>query len=305
MFNFALATFQNAGTSPEAALVVDNKLYSLSTFDSPAANKSVKQLLMESWSDSLPELQRLASSLHGQDEQSCPSPIDGATLLTPILYPNKLLAVGANYTSHLHEMGLPAEKWDPMPFFSCPPSTSTVGPGKTIKYPNGTAQFDWECELTIVVGKSLRHASVQEAADAIAGYTIGLDLSCRDLLVSGPKGILDIIRGKAQNSMKPCGPYFVPKECLPSDEAEMRDAKVGLWVNDEKMIDGSTAEMVWKPEECLAEISRFVTLEPGDMVMTGSPAGTAKAHGEKWLKVGDRIAASIGGLGVLEVEVCQ
>jgi len=85
----------------------------------------------------------------------------------------------------------------------------------------------------------------------------------------------------------------------------MRDAAIELSVNGEVMIKGSTAEMVWKPEECLAEISKVVTLEAGDMVLTGTPAGSAKSHGERWLKVGDRVSAGIGGIGTLEVEVIE
>lgn len=202
-------------------------------------------------------------------------------------------------------MGLPAENWDPMPFFSCPPSTSLVGPGKTVKYLSSTSQFDWDCELTVVVSKPLRYASVQEAAEAIAGYTIGLDLSCRDLLVGGPKGLMDIMRGKAQDTMKPCGPFFVPKACLEAEDTRIRDAAIEQKVNGEMMIKRDTAQMFWKLEECLAEISKVVTLEPGNMVMTGTPAGSAKSHGERWFKVGDRISASIDGVGTLEVELVE
>ena len=78
---------------------------------------------------------------------------------------------------------------------------------------------------------------------------------------------------------------------------------VKLFVNGELMIDGSTAEMIWKPEECLAEISKVMTIEPGDMILTGTPAGSAKSHGNRWLKIGDCISAQIEGLGSLEVEV--
>ncbi|KAK4501241.1 hypothetical protein PRZ48_007048 [Zasmidium cellare] len=301
MASFALTTIQD-GDNFQAALVIDQNLYPLSTLSSsPVINKSVLQLLQD-WATNLPFLQSLTTQITSKTLTATPISLKNVTLATPIHHPNKLLAVGANYTSHLQEMGLPAEKWDPMPFFSCPPSTSMVGPGKTVRYPSGTKQFDWECELTVVLGKSLRDASVDEARDAIAGYTIGLDLSCRDLITSGPKGLMDIMRGKAQDGMKPCGPYFIPKECLTED---VNDMPVELKVNGEVMISGSTKEMLWKPEECLVEISKIVTLEAGDMIMTGTPAGSAKSYGGRWLRVGDRIEARIGGLGVLEVEVVE
>ena len=96
------------------------------------------------------------------------------------MYPDTLLAVGANYADHLKEMGLVAQKWTPMPYFFRSPRTSLVGPGATVRIPRSTEQFDWECELAVVLGKRLRHGSEQDASDAIAGYTIGLDMSCRD-----------------------------------------------------------------------------------------------------------------------------
>lgn len=101
---------------------------------------------------------------------------------------------------------------------------------------------------------------------------------------------------------KPCGPYFVPKDCL---REAVNDVAVELRVNGKVMIEGSTREMIWGVEECLVEISKVVALEPGNMVITWTPAGSAKSRGERWLRVGDRIEASIGGLGTLEVEVFE
>ncbi|KAM0815700.1 putative Fumarylacetoacetase-like C-terminal domain-containing protein [Seiridium cardinale] len=184
-------------------------------------------------------------------------------------------------------MGMPARKWDSMPFFTCPPTTSMIGSGQKVKYPFGTSQFDWECELVVVVGARLHRANHEQAARAIAGYTIGLDWSCRDLLARKIGGLVDLMRGKAQKPMKPCGPSFVSKRFA----SDVQNAPVKLWVNGELMINGTTADMIWKPEEYLAEIGKLVTLGPGDMIMTGIPAGSAKSHGGRWLKIGDRISA--------------
>lgn len=220
-------------------------------------------------------------------------------LLAPIIYPSKLLAVGANYTGHLAEMGLPVEKWTPMPFFTRPPTTTMVGPGETVVIPESTQQFDWECELAVVVGKRLRHASVAEAAAGIAGYTIGLDMTCRDLVVAGRGLGTDLMRGKAQDTMAPCGPHVVPAEFV----GNINDKRVTLDVNGKRMMDASTSEMIYKCDEILSIISQNVTLEPGDVVLTGSPAGTAGAHGNCWLKPGDQIRAEIEDVGVLEVVI--
>lgn len=298
---FVLSTLQTREATFEAAIGIDEAHYLLYQLDHPMlSGKSVYELL-QNWSSSNEALQVLAREIRSNPAAfSKPKAVDAA-LATPIRFPNKLLAVGANYADHLEEMGLPVEKWVPMPFFACPPSTSIVGPGKTVRYPCDTKQFDWECELVIVLGANLRNASLEEASAAIAGYTIGLDLSCRDLMVPGKGGLVDLMRGKSQDTMKPCGPSFVPK----SQISDPNNLSIKLSVNDELMIDGTTTDMIWKPEECLVEMSKTVTLEPGDMVLTGTPAGSAKSHGERWLKVGDRITAQIEGLGSLEVEVIE
>ncbi|HEV7434218.1 MAG TPA: fumarylacetoacetate hydrolase family protein [Pseudorhizobium sp.] len=124
-------------------------------------------------------------------------------VLTPIRYPATLLAVGANYSGHLKEMGLDAGRWASMPFFIRPPKSTLVGPGATVIIPRSTRQFDWECELAVVIGRPLRHATKVEAAAAIAGYSIGLDLSCRDLIQVDNDLKVDLLRGKAQDTMAP------------------------------------------------------------------------------------------------------
>lgn len=216
-----------------------------------------------------------------------------------MLYPDKLLAVGANYTGHLHEMHLPETKWDSMPFFLRPPTTTLVGPGKTVRIPDTTRQFDWEVELAVVLGGTLREASREQARAAIAGYSIGLDLSCRDLIQTDTALSVDLVRGKAQDTMAPCGPWIVPAAFVPDPQ----NLRLQLAVNDAPMQDGNSREMLWQVDEQLAEISRFVTLVPGDILFTGSPAGSAASKGVPFLKPGDRIRAEIESIGVLEVEL--
>lgn len=215
------------------------------------------------------------------------------------MYPDELLAVGANYAQHLKEMGLKVEKWASMPFFMRPPKTSLVGPGRTVRIPRSTKQFDWECELAIIVGKRLSHATREEAAAAIAGYSIGLDLSCRDLIPAGNDLQVDLMRGKAQDTMAPLGPHFVPAEFVP----DPNNLRITLSVNQHPMMDSNTNDMLYKPDEQLSVISEYITLVPGDIVFTGSPPGSAAVHGGCWLQPGDRIRAEIENIGVLEVEM--
>ncbi|KAF9776112.1 hypothetical protein IL306_005745 [Fusarium sp. DS 682] len=297
---FGIATIRNVEDHFEAALVLEQWAYPLAALEPSFQGRSVMDLL-QNWHSYYEALEKLAFQITKEDNQDSMTryQLHEVKFDTPVRYPNKLLAVGANYSGHLKEMGLAAEKWDPMPFFSCPPTTSIVGPGKTVPMPPATEKFDWECELTVVMGKTAKNTTLEQASDAIAGYTIGLDLSCRDLFQTGPQSLVDIIRGKAQPGMKPCGPIFWPKGCI----GNLDDAPVKLWLNGVLMMDGRTSEMIRCPAECIAEISQVIPLEPGDMIMTGTPAGSATSHGNRWLKKGDCIKAQIADMEPLEVEI--
>jgi 2,4-didehydro-3-deoxy-L-rhamnonate hydrolase len=298
MTNFTMATLKTPN-GPKAAVGLNKQYYVLSETQPMLRDVTVLQLLQQ-WDISFPTLQALADEIaDGKIKHAREVNEHDADLLTPVMYPNKLMAIGANYSGHLKEMGLEAKKWDSMPFFLRPPTTTLVGPGQTVSIPKSTRQFDWECELTVVVGKRLRHATREEAAQAIAGYTIGLDLSCRDLIPSHNDLQIDLVRGKAQDTMAPCGPYVVPAQFI----EDINNLRILLYVNDQKMMDASTDQMLYKVDETLSVISEYITIEPGDMVMTGSPSGSAGVHGNSWLKPGDRIHAEIGGIG--ELIVCM
>ncbi|MFE4664664.1 fumarylacetoacetate hydrolase family protein [Streptomyces sp. NPDC056716] len=284
---YALATVEIDGRTQPGLLLEDGTLIA----PPELAATTVKELLNR-WDTAQPDLAELAARPG--------PPVPSGTLLTPVRYPDSLIAVGANYAGHLKEMGLEVKRWVPMPFFHCPPRSRLVGPGATVRIPDSTTQFDWECELAVVVGRTLRHASRDEARAAIAGYSIGLDLTCRDLIQVDGLG-LDLARGKSQDSMAPCGPAVVPARFIPDDG----DLRITLSVNDEPMMDASTKEMLYPVDEVLAEISRHNTLRPGDIVFTGSPAGSAGDHGGRWLRPGDRIDAAITGIPTLTVTMTR
>ena len=293
MQKFTLASLR-IGAHPRTALGVEGSFYQLSLLDAGLDAPMLE--LLRRWPMALQRLAKAAERASGLD---APPRVDAPEVLTPVLYPDKLLAVGANYTGHLHEMHLPEKKWDSMPFFLRPPTTSLVGPGRTVRIPATTKQFDWEVELAVVLGASLRNATQDEAHAAIAGYSIGLDLSCRDLIQTDTDLKIDLVRGKAQDTMAPCGPWIVPAAFVPDPHA----LRLQLAVNGVPMQDGNSREMLWQVEEQLAEISRFITLAPGDILFTGSPAGSAASKGVPFLKPGDRIRAAVEGIGVLEVEL--
>ncbi|WP_189718236.1 fumarylacetoacetate hydrolase family protein [Streptomyces phaeofaciens] len=293
---FEVATVQ-ADTGPATALVTEGRTWLLSDLDEALTDVSVLELLGQ-WDRTLPRLQGLADRVSAGRVGAC-TPLKEPRLLTPVRYPSKLLAVGANYVGHLREMGLEPTKWTPMPFFLRPPRTTLVGPGRTVPVPTGTQQFDWECELAVVLGRGLRNATRAEAAAAVAGYTIGLDLTCRDLIKVDNELHVDLMRGKAQDCMAPCGPTITPARFV----EDVGDLRIQLSVNGEPMMDASTEEMLFAIDEQLSLISEVMTLEPGDILFTGSPAGSAGEHGGRWLRPGDTIHARIGGLAPLDVTV--
>ena len=218
--------------------------------------------------------------------------------LAPIRYPNKLICVGAVYRDHLEQMDLPAERWPRMPIFLRPPTTSIVGPGRTVRIPATTREFDWEIELVAVIGRTLTNADETQAAGAIIGYSVGIDFSCRDLLDRGSAAGVDLIRAKAQDTMAPMGPVIRPADQV----GDPQNLSLTLWVNDELRQDSTTANMLFPVYEQVATISRFITLEPGDVVFTGSPAGSARSA-DQFLTSGDRIRAEIEKVGVLDLEL--
>jgi 2-keto-4-pentenoate hydratase/2-oxohepta-3-ene-1,7-dioic acid hydratase in catechol pathway len=298
MTRFTLATLQTSA-GPRAAIGVDDSYYQLSEVSSDLRHASVKSLLGD-WSNSFPKLETLADDIvSGRAVNAHGIPSTKADLLTPIMWPNKFICVGANYVGHLKEMGLSTTKWKTMPFFLSPPTTCLVGPGETVEIPKMTKEFDWELELAMVVGRRLRNATIEETRGAIAAYTIGLDLSCRDLTLVGGDIPVDLIRGKAQDTMAPCGPFIVPAKFLP----DVTNLKLTLDVNGKQMMNSSTNEMLYSCEEMLATISEYVTLEPGDLIFTGSPSGSAGFHGGCWLKPGDEIHAEIEGIGAFDVRM--
>jgi 2-keto-4-pentenoate hydratase/2-oxohepta-3-ene-1,7-dioic acid hydratase in catechol pathway len=297
MTPFALATVQT-GAGPAAALRIGEQMYALAAAEPALAGASVRTLL-DDWFTMFPRLCALADQIAADPVAAKACEMRAPTVLSPNLYPDKLMAVGANYSGHLEEMGLQATKWASMPFFLRPPKTTLVGPGETVHIPASTKQFDWECELVVFVGRRLRHASTGEAAAAVAGYAIGLDLSCRDLIEVDNDLKVDLVRGKAQDTMAPCGPWLTPATFAGNPDG----LRIQLSVNGQQMMDASTSEMIYKIDEQLSIISEYLTIEPGDMLFTGSPAGSAGEHGDRWLVPGDSIHATIGDIGPLDVRM--
>ena len=295
MTPFTLATLQTPN-GPKAAVGVGQSFHLLSALENTFADATCKSIL-QSWDNSVSLLQELADQL-SSTPAARPAGIDAsaATFLTPVQYPDTLLAIGANYPKGNKPVRNASA---PLAFFMRPPKTTLVGPGETVVKPKMTKQFDWECELVVFVGRRLRNASRQEAASAVAGYAVGLDLACRDLLEVDNELKVDLVRGKSQDTMAPCGPVIMPARFV----ADVNNLGIQLFLNEQKMMGASTREMFSTIEDQLSTLSEFLTIEAGDMLFTGSPSGSAGQNGNRWLQAGDRIRAEIAEVGVLEVTI--
>lgn len=290
---FALASLDTIH-GDRAALVVNDKFYRLDELPDWKGPATLRPLF-DIWKTCFPVLEDLAGRCANgvYPVASC-----DARLLTPVKFPNKLVCVGAVFRDHLREMNLPEERWERMPIFLRPPTTSIVGPGDTLVRPPNTVAFDWEIELAVVIAERLKHVDPTTACAGIAGYSVGLDMTCRDFMDrNAPQGV-DVVRAKAQDSMAPIGPWVRPAPFV-GDPQQLR---MRLSVNGQLKQDGNTVDMLYSVYEQVSTISEFITLEPGDIVFTGTPAGSGFSTGQ-YLQPGDRICAEIERVGQLQVTV--
>jgi 2-keto-4-pentenoate hydratase/2-oxohepta-3-ene-1,7-dioic acid hydratase in catechol pathway len=217
-------------------------------------------------------------------------------LLAPVM-PRKYLAIGLNYADHIAESGLQAPD---VPFFFNKQVTCVAGPGDDIHMPRVSNMLDYEAELAIVIGKRCRHVSVENAHEVIAGYTIANDISVRDWQLRTPTMTI----GKSFDTHGPLGPCIVTADEL----GDPHDLGIRTFVNDEPRQDSNTGEMIFNCYQQVAHLSEAFTLEPGDVIATGTPAGVGAARQpfpEGLLKVGDVVRIEIDGIGALQNTVVE
>ncbi|OZM74343.1 hypothetical protein CFN78_04205 [Amycolatopsis antarctica] len=239
--------------------------------------------------------------LDGVAEPRGEHPLDGVELLTPIARPGKLLAAAANYQEHVTETGgEPLDRSRLSPRLFLKPSTSIAGPGEPVPMPSVSDQVDWEAELTVVIGRRCRDLAVGEALDVVAGYCTSNDVSARSMDygyecdTEGAVWFFDWLAGKWLDGFAPIGPWLVTADEVPDPQ----DLAVDLEVNGKSRQHGSTKDMIFTVAELIAHASRLMTLEPGDMIMTGTPSGVGAATGE-FLGQGDVMSVTVGPLGTL------
>ncbi|MGC0352609.1 fumarylacetoacetate hydrolase family protein [Streptomyces sp. SAI-218] len=230
--------------------------------------------------------------------------VAGARLAPPLTYPGKVLCAGANYWDHIEEMGIerPAELGDPF-FFLKPPTTTVTGPGDPVPLPGYPgARVDWEAELAVVIGRAGRNLAPEHALDHVAGYLVANDISARDRLTSAlpvaEPFTYDWLGHKGQDGFCPLGPGMVPVWQIPDPQ----DLRIRLSVNGVVKQNSSTAQMMVPVRQVIAAASRLTRLEPGDVILTGTPAGCGVPRGE-FLAAGDVVVVEIERIGRLENEV--
>jgi 2-keto-4-pentenoate hydratase/2-oxohepta-3-ene-1,7-dioic acid hydratase in catechol pathway len=220
---------------------------------------------------------------------SASGPIDQAHLLAPVV-PRKVVAIGLNYLDHIAETNLPAPE-RPLIFAKFP--SSVIGPGEPIRVdPELTERVDWEVELGVVVGTRMSRVPESEALDHVFGYTIGNDVSARDVQFGDGQWV----RGKSLDTFCPLGPSVVTADEIPDPQ----QVALRTRVNGETMQDSSTAAMIFGVAELLSYCSRNFVLEPGDVLLTGTPWGCGEFMDPKrCLADGDVVEVEADGIGVL------
>jgi 2-keto-4-pentenoate hydratase/2-oxohepta-3-ene-1,7-dioic acid hydratase in catechol pathway len=227
-------------------------------------------------------------------------------LRAPIPEPRKILALAGNYREHIREGGGQVQAKDTMvPQVFIKPITALIGPGDDIRLPGPICtSVDYEGELGVVIGKTCHYVTSAQALDYVAGYVIVNDVSGRKLNITAQReanarsGFFDWLNGKWFDTFAPMGPYLVLKDEIPDPQALQLTTKVNGQVRQQ----ASTGDMIFTVPEVVAWVSQFVTLEPGDVIATGTPSGVGATTGT-FLQAGDVVEVEISGLGVLRNKV--
>jgi 2,4-diketo-3-deoxy-L-fuconate hydrolase len=302
---FGLGVFAGADGARFPGLVVDEHVRDLRPeFASTLA-------MLQDWDASLERLRELAA------QDAAGEPIDSLRPLPPVDPSGQILCGGANYYRHLHQMvvahlkregdtrpddELRAEavevaarrKREEDPYFFIGLPSALAGANDDVILWGPGEEHDWELELAVVLGRGGRSIPESSAMDHVAGYTIVNDVSTRDVMFRPGFPMTDFAMTKLRPTFKPAGPYIVPKEFVP----DYLDLRISLKVNGKPMQDEGVDDIVYGVEELIAYMSRVVDLRAGDVILTGSPAGNAAHHGNRWLRPGDIMEGTITGLGM-------
>ena len=297
-----LVTYSRNGSTSCAILTEAGLIAIPRAWDGPNPPHSVKEILHRGHSC----LSKLVELEDSTDDYIA---TDSVQLLAPIPRPGKIIALAGNYSEHIKEASLtrgfklglsdsPRNTTVPRPFIM--PATAVTGPDKEIPWPVYSETIDYELELGVVIGRDSKHIEPQNALDYVAGYTIVNDVSARSVTFVKNRAkrpwdeFYDWLNGKWADGFCPMGPYL-----LTADEIEdVQNLDMKLTVNGEIRQKANTSQMIYSVADTVSFLSHIMTLEPGDVIATGTPSGVAMATGN-FLKAGDKIEASIEKLGTL------
>jgi 2,4-diketo-3-deoxy-L-fuconate hydrolase len=238
-------------------------------------------------------LERLQQFVESNKENLVMLP-DDTVLDSPVARPSKIVCIGLNYLDHAKETGATAP---PEPVIFLKSTTALAGPNDDIIIPKGSKKTDWEVELAVVIGKRASYVSEQNAMDHVAGYCLHNDLSEREYQLER-NGTWD--KGKGCDSFAPLGPFMATKDEI----GDLNKLRLWLRVNGKTMQDGSTADLIFKIPFLISYVSQFMTLLPGDVISTGTPAGVGLGmKPQVYLKDGDLVELGIDGLGSAKQKV--
>ena len=223
-----------------------------------------------------------------ENESSAPRLDDSIRLGSPIARPSKIICIGLNFKDHAAESGFDAPE-EPLIFGKA--TSAICGPYDNIIIPRGSEQTDWEVELAVVIGKKTSYVDQDQASDHVGGYVLHNDVSERAF--QKDRGG-QWIKGKSADTFAPMGPFMA----TPDEIDNISDMRMWLNVNGENMQDGNTSNLIFSVDHVVSYLSQFMTLLPGDVISTGTPAGVGMGmNPEKYLKPGDVVELGIDGLG--------
>ncbi len=273
-----LARFDD-GTGPQLGIVAPNGVIAIAPHHADVPHDM--GTLIASWDEWRAPLAALL-------EQGSVRPLDKVRLLAPVARPGKVMGIGLNYADHVAESGMdrPADQL----WFS-KPATAIGGPHDAIALPRVSEQLDYEAELVVVIGTACRYATEQEARDAIFGYCVGNDVSVRDWQFRTSQFVL----GKSFDTHAPHGPWIVT-----ADEIDPANLDITCRVNGEVRQSSNTSHLIFDPVAQVQYLSQVMTLNPGDLLFTGTPGGVgAGFKPPRWLRAGDIVEIEISGIGAI------
>jgi 2-keto-4-pentenoate hydratase/2-oxohepta-3-ene-1,7-dioic acid hydratase in catechol pathway len=307
MAGYKLATYQTAD-GPRAGIVIDDKVFDAAKLTGKPAYASVIGILQD-WRAAQGLFKKAAANAGIARAKS--QPLARTKLLAPILWPSAIYCAGANYADHAAEMNARHGKPpDPDPhtlglqsWHFIKASRSLANPGQTVKAADYSKQLDWEAELVAVIGRTAKNVPENKALDYVAGYTVANDLSARDRgrrphVADTSPFKADWVAHKSFDGSCPLGPWIVPT-------SEIKDPQmlgIKLWVNGVLKQDSHTSKMIYTLAEQIAHLSARLTLHPGDIILTGTPAGVGAGRGE-FLKAGDVVKVWIEKIGEINNKI--